>query len=250
MKQQGFTLVELAIVMIVIGLLVGGVLKGQELVRNAQVTGLISQVQSLKGAMQTFKDSYRGLPGDLPDDSALARIPNCADTPGCIALQLPAMRNNNQINGMYAAVATNTFDIPYGYSWVSAGQRLDESVAFFVQLSLTNFISDFNPLVTPFMATKLKNTYLTPQYFNVPGASTGNYFMVLYINAGGLQTGNVGSTGVSGAISARIDTKMDDGQPRSGTVRANNSADCMTNNIYNEIRTEERGCMLYIFLGQ
>ena len=59
--QAGFTLVELAIVMIIIGLLIAGVLKGQALIQNAQVTSTVAQVKSIEAAISTFSDTYATL---------------------------------------------------------------------------------------------------------------------------------------------------------------------------------------------
>ena len=60
--QAGFTLVELAIVMIIIGLLIAGVLKGQALIGNAKVTAQVAQIKSIDAATSTFKDMYAALP--------------------------------------------------------------------------------------------------------------------------------------------------------------------------------------------
>ncbi|HYJ20307.1 MAG TPA: prepilin-type N-terminal cleavage/methylation domain-containing protein, partial [Burkholderiales bacterium] len=49
-KQQGFTLIEIAIVLVIIGLLLGGILKGQELITSARVRNLISQQDGVKAA--------------------------------------------------------------------------------------------------------------------------------------------------------------------------------------------------------
>jgi len=66
--RGGFTLVELAIVMTIVALLIGGVLKGQEMVQNAKVTATIAQVQDYKAAVTTFTDAHGGLmPGDIGD---------------------------------------------------------------------------------------------------------------------------------------------------------------------------------------
>lgn len=73
--QKGFTLVELAIVMTIIGLLIGGILKGQELMENARVTATISQVKSYEAAVTTFRDSYAAIPGDMV--AADERVPGC-----------------------------------------------------------------------------------------------------------------------------------------------------------------------------
>src|SRR5262245_37470246 len=63
-KQGGFTLIEIAIVLVIIGLLLGGVLKGQELITSARVRNLISQQDGVKAAYFGFLDRYRALPGD------------------------------------------------------------------------------------------------------------------------------------------------------------------------------------------
>lgn len=63
-KQGGFTLVEIAIVLIIIGLLLGGVLKGQEMIKNAEIRGLISDAQGLATAVYAYRDRYNAIPGD------------------------------------------------------------------------------------------------------------------------------------------------------------------------------------------
>ena len=70
-RQGGFTLVEIAIVLVIIGLILGGVLKGQVLIDNAKYKNFVKQIESYRGAYFTFQDNYRGLPGDLADVSAL-----------------------------------------------------------------------------------------------------------------------------------------------------------------------------------
>ncbi|HIL28602.1 MAG TPA: prepilin-type N-terminal cleavage/methylation domain-containing protein, partial [Micavibrio sp.] len=75
-KQAGFTLVELAVVMIIIGLLIGGVLKGQELIANAQIASTVAGIKGIDAATSTFNDTYNAFPGDM--SNALTRLPNCA----------------------------------------------------------------------------------------------------------------------------------------------------------------------------
>src|SRR4051794_40083656 len=63
-QQSGFTLIEIAIVLVIIGLLLGGVLKGQELITSARVRNLISVQDGIKAAFFGFQDRFRALPGD------------------------------------------------------------------------------------------------------------------------------------------------------------------------------------------
>ena len=82
-KQQGFTLIEIAIVLVIIGLLLGGVLKGQELITAARVRNIASQLDGVKIAYLGFQDRFRVLPGDMTTAAANASIPGTPVTPGC-----------------------------------------------------------------------------------------------------------------------------------------------------------------------
>lgn len=63
--NKAFTLVELAIVIVIIGLLVGGVLQGKELITQAKIRSQIKQLQEYDTALVTFKGKYNAIPGDI-----------------------------------------------------------------------------------------------------------------------------------------------------------------------------------------
>ena len=71
-KQKGFTLVEIAIVLVIVGLLIGGVLKGQEMITNAKLKRVESDNAGIAAAMFSYQDRYLQLPGD--DNDAIARF--------------------------------------------------------------------------------------------------------------------------------------------------------------------------------
>lgn len=71
-SQKGFTLVEIAIVMVIIGLLLGGVLKGQELIKNSKIRSIMNDADGMWAAIYTYQDRYGALAGD--DDSADTHI--------------------------------------------------------------------------------------------------------------------------------------------------------------------------------
>jgi len=84
-KQSGFTLVEIAIVLVVIGLLLGGILKGQQLINSARVRNLADQNSGIQAAYYGFIDRYRNLPGDMLAASACTAIGTAIDTFGSCA---------------------------------------------------------------------------------------------------------------------------------------------------------------------
>ena len=63
--MRAFTLVELAIVLVIIGLIIGGVLVGRDLIAQAAIRGQIGQIDQYNAAARTFQIKYGGLPGDL-----------------------------------------------------------------------------------------------------------------------------------------------------------------------------------------
>jgi prepilin-type N-terminal cleavage/methylation domain-containing protein len=82
-NQDGFTLVEISIVMIIIGLLIGGTFGGMRLIENAQINKTIQDLKSFDALGITFKDAYGRLPGVLRNPST--RLPHCASAPCSIS---------------------------------------------------------------------------------------------------------------------------------------------------------------------
>ncbi len=63
-QQSGFTLIEIAIVMVIIGLLLGGVLKGQEVITSARIKNVSNDFSGVSAAIYSYQDRYSSLPGD------------------------------------------------------------------------------------------------------------------------------------------------------------------------------------------
>jgi prepilin-type N-terminal cleavage/methylation domain-containing protein len=70
--RHGFTLIELSIVLVIIGLIAGGVLVGRDMIKAAQVRKVVADIRQFQSAVNTFKAKYGGLPGDLPQAEARA----------------------------------------------------------------------------------------------------------------------------------------------------------------------------------
>ncbi len=77
--QNGFTLIEIAIVLVIIGLLLGGVLKGQELINTARVRALNNSVDGITAAWFSFQDRYRAFPGDYATAQSNINLPGAPD---------------------------------------------------------------------------------------------------------------------------------------------------------------------------
>jgi prepilin-type N-terminal cleavage/methylation domain-containing protein len=201
--QKGFTLVELSIVLVIIGLIIGGVLKGQELIANAQIKNVASQMQGYQAAFQAFKDKYNALPGDVVGANNL--IPGCTAAP-C----LPG--SGTQGDGLIGtSVAT---------SYNTNVSTVAENIAAWQQLAATRFVG----------GVELGTTSTAVFGSQFPNAQTGGGFHILYQGATGRHvlrlTGTVGApASASGALrpdqALQLDNILDDGQPVSGALFTN-----------------------------
>ena len=133
-SQKGFTLVEIAIVLVIIGLLLGGILKGQEMITQAKIKNVIADVTGVSAAMYGYQDRYRALPGDDKGatrwtsapvavagngDGVIAGTYNSTASPGPESLQFwDHLRRAGFIGG---SGATNPFNAVSGKMGVQTG---------------------------------------------------------------------------------------------------------------------------------
>jgi prepilin-type N-terminal cleavage/methylation domain-containing protein len=183
MHQRGFTLIEIAIVLVIIGLLLGGVLKGQELITSARVRNLISVQDGVKAAFFGFQDRFRAFPGDY--SQASQNIANMTATCG---------GGNGNGNGVIDATPVL------------------ESILAWEHLSKAGFITGtFDCNTTESLSTTPNNPYNVFLQLVFDGA---------YGSATSAQRHNL-KTGaqIPVEIIAEVDRKIDDGRPFSGSFQ-------------------------------
>ena len=78
--NAGFTLVELSIVLVIIGLIIGGVLTGRQIMKNAQITNTVNSIQAYQAQFQTYVQNYGTMPGD--DATSVTRFPGAGTVNG------------------------------------------------------------------------------------------------------------------------------------------------------------------------
>ena len=199
-NQSGFTLIEIAIVLVIIGLLLGGVLKGQELINSAKVKNLASDFKNIPVFVYGYQDKFKALPGD---DA------NCCGANGHLGATATIGSTATCNNGL-AAPCTGNGVVDGAWDSVTAG---DESVVFWQHVRLAG--------LAPGQTVVSVAGGRTDPYFplNAVGGRIG-------IEAGGTKppianmkgTYIICSEGILGKFAKQLDTTMDDGVPNTGSI--------------------------------
>lgn len=228
-QEAGFTLVELAIVMIIIGLLIGGILKGQELISNAQLTATVAQIKGIDGALSTFRDKYSTLPGDIRNPQQ--RLRDCTANP---------CRTAGNGNGRIDSPGLG-----------NAPTLSQEGLTAFTHMAAADLISGVDINGTLNFGSAVPEAKIGGGFWlgytangnanGVTGMRPGHYLVFNSL----IQNISAGSTsGLTATDAASVDRKMDDGQPDAGDLQATGS-NCQTGGTYNEANPASN-CSLYI----
>ena len=189
-KQKGFTLVEIAIVLVIVGLLIGGVLKGQEMITNAKLKRMESDNAGLAAAMFSYQDRYLQLPGD--DSDATARFDVYS------SFTDEADGGGDGLIGLGDDWDTIVLS---GLPWV-AGTDNQETSKFFGHLRASGLVPGGDGLD----ATRPSNAY-----GGLMGIQDGALDIVGHVIIFG---------GIEGSIARIIEARLDDGDPRTGRIQS------------------------------
>lgn len=185
-KQAGFTLVEIAIVLVIIGLLLGGVLKGQELINSAKVKNFANDFRNISSFVYAYQDRFRALPGDDPRSATnLPGAPAAATTPA-------GTLGNARINGNWNSTTIT-----------------DESVLFWQQVRLAGLATG-----TPTPAAAAGDAYYPRNADGGRLGITGDPVI-----AGWTANFFICTSGIQGRFARQLDTTMDDGNTSTGSIR-------------------------------
>lgn len=188
-KQSGFTLIELAIVLVIIGLLLGGVLKGQELINSAKVKNMAADFKNTQILVYGYQDKFHAIPGDDANVTSHVTGATLATSGGTVG--------NARIEGAWDSTTTT-----------------DESFLFWQHVRLAGLAPG---------ATTFANAADIAAY--VPRNADGGRLGIQSINGFTTITNMTGvfvvcSDGIVGKLAKQIDVSLDDGETSTGSVRA------------------------------
>ena len=234
-QQNAFTLIELSIVLVIIGLIVGGIMVGRDLIKTSEIRAQISQIEEFKTAVSTFQVKYGYLPGDMPPSQAsqlgFFTFTGAAAGLGCVTEEKAFGNNDGSINfytemypfwshlsdakllkGSYGGIAgdllstTATTCASTGGQPIIGGGGYAGAIKFFPPSKMASDVGIVRAVGNYFGAP---NRVTTPAVYS--NTQRVNMFQVMnYINT---------NDTFSAYEMYQIDSKIDDGLPALGDVR-------------------------------
>lgn len=216
-RLSAFTLVELSIVLVILGLLVGGVLSGQSLIRAAELRSIVTERDKTVTAMNAFRDKYFALPGDMPN---AYKFWSSAGVAGCTDDDTTASTGcNGDGDGKLGVLSDGE---PYK-AWMHLG------LAGLIEGQYDGVVGGMSYTTTNIPASKFSGAYWLlhsttfPAYIAANGTAPSDG---VYLSLGNWASGVLYASDLSHQEAWNIDTKTDDGKANTGKMRGNSSGDC------------------------
>jgi prepilin-type N-terminal cleavage/methylation domain-containing protein len=191
-RQSGFTLVEIAIVLVIIGLLLGGILKGQEMITQARIKNVVNDLNGITAAYFSYQDRYKAIPGD--DVAANTRWNDATAFGG----QVTAGNGDGSVTGAYNVAPGSV-----------TATTAPESLLFWWQLRAAGFVPGPTSGASPGAWSQPTNAV-----GGIVGAQNGAFIT-------NPLTGNVVCTSnIPDKIAGAVDTQLDDQKSNAGSLRA------------------------------
>ena len=233
-NTRGFTLVEISIVMIIIGLLIGGTFGGMKLIENMQVNKTVQDLKAIESAALTFRDSYGRLPGDMPNTAA--RLPSCTDAP-CATGGNGDRVLDNGLTAFGAIAATNerfTF-----WHHLQAADLLSMGYSNTIQMEFGDGQPDA-PIGGGYRVTHHTGA------MSAPGCLTSAARTVVSVASDAAAAYGT-SSNLACAVLDSVDAKIDDGRPYTGRATNWGSAGCVVTAYACDTAYNRAGGNLYVF---
>lgn len=204
-SKQAFSLVELSIVLVILGLLVGGVLSGQSLIRAAELRSVSTQYQQYVAASNSFRDKYFAIPGDMNNAQSFWGVAHATPSTCVTTAGTGTQTCNGDGNGQINEVTGSNESFRYWQHLANAG--LIEGAYNGITQG-----SDSNSATTANVARGRIGNSLWWMRYGSP--ASGNF-----LRFGGVTANNIPLGMIFKPEEAwNIDTKLDDGKPNTGRV--------------------------------
>lgn len=236
--QSAFSLVELSIVLVILGLLTGGVLTGRSLIRAAELRSVMADADRFGVAVRAFQNKYFGLPGDLPNATSFWGQNPVGSGGGITATTAAAtatwngsgdgrvLPEANPAPGVYAHQEAGAFwqhlaDAGLIEGTYNGGDNVGGTPD--ADITYLSFASDLSSPKSRIGNAWWSGRYISPTALYYTTGRTGHAF-ILSTAAGGCNPTPPGGVGVLAPEDMyNIDTKLDDGVPNTGKVVVPNS---------------------------
>jgi prepilin-type N-terminal cleavage/methylation domain-containing protein len=195
-NQSGFTLIEIAIVLVIIGLLLGGVLKGQELINSAKVKNLATDFRNIPVSIYGYQDKFKALPGD--DVNVVTHLVGAT-----LATTPAGSQGNGVIDGAWNSIV-----------------QTDETYLFWQHIRLAGLASGPTVVTDPtYLPTNSAGGTIGIQ----SGTSIAANSPIKDLSATPVAirgTYIICSSGILGKFVTQLDTTLDDGNTATGSMMA------------------------------